>query len=321
MSFPFDLNEPVSAFFRLNFPYTFGLSKAGVITPFFQTLPTEGGKKVSLRFWTRDTTSPEADTGSNLTFYSGASKNELAYVTRKARPRKEPKIYVQALGAEPGNLDKFAAESTEYWAYWVQYSFWKALAGIFDPSAGILLSTHVKATYETSGTPRPATRAAISLTKAKLGDQSAQLKVMICHSSVATDLKAEALEKDKLPYDPNGYEGMVVIEDDNVPTLGGSGDFILYPTFLFAPGSLGLALQQDLNTEMAWDPDTNTYKMVQSMAYAPHVFGCSFTGTPASEESGPTDTEFATAGNWTKRVNALDKDIKVACLISNIAKR
>lgn len=322
MAFDIVLTEPISQYFELNFTDKFALSRAGLISPLFDNFAAEGGKRVTLPFWTRDTTASVANDGSAVTFYQAASKPELAYVQRRSRARKQTQAEVQALGSQGTPLDHFMVETIDYWAREMEKSFWDGIIkGVFDPSNGILTATHSKSVAKTSGTPQPATRDYIRLAKALLGDSAQDLKVMVCRSEVATDLKAQDSARAVGMYNPSDFEGMVVLEDDNIPTLGGTGDFVLYPTFMFGAGALGLSIQKQLETKIAWLPTINSDVMNQDCSWAPHLFGVSFTGTPASEEAGPTNAEYATYSNWTARANVTTKDIKIACLISNISKR
>ena len=324
-SFAVDINEPVSQFFRLNFPNTFALSSAGVIKPDFDSgrLMEEGGKRMKLRYWGQDTDAPEQyPPSSSFTFKTATSASELAYVTRKARPRTMDKSDVDALGQNGTPLDNFAAQTVEYWAYNTQATIWSALKGIFDPSAGVLLSTHVNKIGVTSGVPVPASRAHVARTKGKVGDQAPRLRFLIAHSSIVEDLEEEGREN-KLPIDKSNFEGLQIIADDTCPTVGGTADNVLYASFILAPMAIGLGFQTapTVDTQFQYWSDDGSYRMVQTVAFAPHLFGVSFTGTPADEKGGPTNTEFATAGNWTLRSGVNAKHILATCLISNRKKR
>ena len=324
-SFAVDINEPVSQFFRLNFPNTFALSSAGVIKPDFDSgrLMEEGGKRMKLRYWGQDTDAPEQyPPSSSFTFKTATSASELAYVTRKARPRTMDKSDVDALGQNGTPLDNFAAQTVEYWAYNTQASIWSLAKGIFDASAGVLLATHVNKIGVTSGTPIPASRTQIARTKGKVGDQADKLKFLIAHSSIVEDLEEEGREQ-KMPINRDSFEGLRILVDDTVPTMGGSNDNVLYASFIVAPGALGLGFQTNptVDTQFQYWSDDGSFRMVQSVAFAPHLFGVSFTGTPSDEKGGPTNAEFATAGNWTLRSGVNAKHILATCLISNRKKR
>lgn len=319
------LAELCSSTFAARWFDQLALTRMGIIRPdaelggFFADV---SGTVFKLRHWAKNTARADYDNGANAGNRRIQSYGEEAIVVRRRITYSVLQSTVDAGGPTASINQEIANQTPPVWGRELQATFWDMLTALFNTATGILRTTHCNSVFKTSGTAQPATRAAFLNAKGKLGDAQSQLKVAIAHSSVVADLRNEWADKSNgQPFDMNNFEGCVLVEDDTVPTLGGGAGFEVYPTFAFGLGALGLVMQRALTVRSVFNSGINGDDVVQSMALAPHVFGCSFTGTPSTPEYGPTLAELQTSTNYTKRTGVDDKEIQVVCLASNIRAR
>ena len=156
---------------------------------------------------------------------------------------------------------------------------------------------------------------AVSVTQAKylLGENAADVSVLVVHPSVAADMEARGMlvfqnSGGTVEYASNGvgitstqvgyFAGLRVVVDSQVPTVaptgGTTGDALGYTCYLAAPGVIRTGSQFPLSIEQ--DRDILSLQDVMSVTYnrIDHVLGTSYGGSMHPENS-----DLANKDNWT----------------------
>ena len=153
-----------------------------------------------------------------------------------------------------------------------------------------------------------------------IGDAMDDFDVMVCHSKVYTDMINADLvsfpysnEPSKIRVKSTGKKYLdmdVIVTDDAPKDTSQTND--LYTSYFAKKGSMYLGMQKELMTET--DRDILAFEDVLStqVHFVPHLrlvkWGVS--------TQNPTNTQLATATNWTK-IAANDKFIPVVALVTN----
>ena len=156
---------------------------------------------------------------------------------------------------------------------------------------------------------------AVSVTQAKylLGENAADVSVLVVHPSVAADMEARGMlvfqnSGGTVEYASNGvgitstqvgfFAGLRVVVDSQVPlvapTGGTTGDAMGYVCYLAAPGVIRTGSQFPLTIEQ--DRDILSLQDVMSVTYnrIDHVLGTSYGG-----DMHPENSDLANKDNWT----------------------
>ena len=152
----------------------------------------------------------------------------------------------------------------------------------------------------------------VTAAKYLLGENAADVSVLVVHPSVAADMEARGMlvfqnSGGTVEYASNGvgitstqigyFAGLRVVIDSQVPTVapsgGSTGDDLGYTCYLAAPGVIRTGSQFPLSIKQS--DDILSLQDVMSVTYnrIDHVLGTSFSGTPHPENS-----DLANAGNW-----------------------
>ena len=155
---------------------------------------------------------------------------------------------------------------------------------------------------------------AVNVTKAKylLGENAADVSVLVVHPSVAADMEARGMlvfqnSGGTVEYASNGvgitstqvgyFAGLRVVVDSQVPVVepasGTTGDALGYVCYLAAPGVIRTGSQFPLNIEQ--DRDILSLQDVMSVTYnrIDHVLGTTYSGDMHPENSDLSDKD-----NW-----------------------
>jgi len=155
---------------------------------------------------------------------------------------------------------------------------------------------------------------AVSVTRAKylLGENAADVSVLVVHPSVAADMEARGMlvfqnSGGTVEYASNGvgitstqvgyFAGLRVVVDSQVPTVaptgGTTGDAMGYVCYLAAPGVIRTGSQFPLSIEQ--DRDILSLQDVMSVTYnrIDHVLGTSYKG-----DMHPENSDLARKNNW-----------------------
>ena len=153
----------------------------------------------------------------------------------------------------------------------------------------------------------------VTAAKYLLGENAADVSVLVVHPSVAADMEARGMlvfqnSGGTVEYASNGvgitstqvgyFAGLRVVIDSQVPLVepasAASGDAIGYTCYLAAPGVIRTGSQFPLSIKQS--DDILSLQDVMSVTYnrIDHVLGTSFGGSPHPENS-----DLADADNWT----------------------
>ena len=157
------------------------------------------------------------------------------------------------------------------------------------------------------------TATAVTQAKYLLGENAADVSVLVVHPDVAADMEARGMlvfqnSGGTVEYASNGvgvtatavsyFAGLRVVVDSQVPTVeatgAGAGDAVGYTCYLAAPGAIRTGSQFPLSIEQ--DRDILSLQDVMSVTYnrIDHVLGTSYGGGMH-----PENTDLADKDNWT----------------------
>ena len=193
-----------------------------------------------------------------------------------------------------------------------------------------------KHTYDASNVSGVAPEALNSAIQKACGDNKSIFKLVIMHSSVATNLENQKLLKFMTYTDANGitrdlglatWNGRLVLIDDNMPTeeVAASGDdpaYTKYTSYVLGEGSIILDSIGDANPyEMNRDPRTNGG---EDTLYVRDRYICGFDGLsfvkPVSITASASNSDLEDGDNWAIINNGTEaistKSIAIARLIT-----
>jgi len=208
------------------------------------------------------------------------------------------------------------------------------LEGLLNVTNGVLTATHANVIAEkaTSAAPVPAniiTSGDVIDTLASMADEQGT-NVMVVHSDVHRKLQKlnlitfEATNTQDIGW--GSYLGFTLVVNDGVAVgsvgetkIAGTVSGFWYKSYLLQPGSFSLTAGSPKNPveverqALQGSGGGAEYLIVRD-SYSPHVYGTSWTGTPAGAT--PTNTEYAVGTNYAKVYE--DKKIGVAVLEHNV---
>ncbi len=312
---------PISDYVTAYLPDNTAFAQAGMLSVQFSDLAMQGGSTAQIRRFSVDANRAEIDDGSASDGNKLSSYADIAVVARRKRVRPYNMQTVATLGGDIV-ANEIQGQAPYFWGREIDYGIVSILTALFDLSSGVLRTTHLNDKAVAAGTAVKASYPLLLDAAKKGGDKMGEFTSLVVHPMVWADLLNDKAAKETGGSNVGStltsvgtYYGWNVYLSDRVPTSG-SSTYKKYWSFLVRPGAFGVMWQKDIQTNGAYLPRENAYVFTQWGAYAPHVFGCKWGGTPASADGGPTDAELATAGNWTK-VATNDKEIGVVALTTN----
>ncbi len=235
-------------------------------------------------------------------------------------------------GSDP--LANAAARISQFRLTKRQDAMLAVLEGLLNTTNGVLAATHTNSIAEKVTAAAPLVAEVISAgavidTLASMADEQGT-NVLIVHSDVHRDLQKknlitfEATNTQDLGW--GSYLGFTLISDDGnavgatgATKVAGSTNGFWYKSYLLQPGSVSITAGTPRNAvEVEREATQGTGGGVETLvvrdSYSCHVYGTSWTGTPAGAT--PSNAEFATGTNFAKVYE--DKKIGVAVLEHNI---
>ena len=204
------------------------------------------------------------------------------------------------------------------------------LAGLFAASGALNDAAHLQnIAAESTGAQGAATKfsAATLLTAAQTaaGQNAGSMSIILCNSyiflqmqlsNLVANVTTVAVGDSKVTFaDWLGYRVVVM---DALTSRAGTTSGRVYRSYVLAPGVLqyGDGLSDKFKaTEYERTPSAAKNKVIYRRGLVIHPNGCSFAGTPAEISAGPTNTEYATAANWSQVF--ADSDIKIMAFDTN----
>lgn len=298
----------------------------------FVTLANGAGQTVNMPYWVDLAGSDEvlSDSSSLSTGKIGTAQ-DIAIIQLRGKGWDNNDLAGILAGSKPA--DAMADLVAAYWARRLQATVLSVLSGIFGSAS---LSGNLDAIHHTSGGVGTATDAntlnATTFIDAaqKLGDAKEQLTAIIMHSATEASLRKKDLI-DFIPGSEQGqliktFQGHQVIIDDGMPVATVDGDLV-YTTYLFGKGALALGVGTNNPTidgaapgstwqlEFFRDAKAGTSGFLNRRRQIIHPRGVKWNGASMAGSS-PTNTELATAANWTRVWE--NKQIRVVKITHNI---
>jgi len=236
-------------------------------------------------------------------------------------------------GSDP--LANAAARISQFRMTKRQNALQAILEGLYNTTNGVLTSSHTNSIAEKATAAAPLAAEVINAgpvidTLAASADEQGT-NVMIVHSDTHRDLQ----KKNLITYEATNtqnigwgtYLGFTLVVDDGAAVgdpgalkiAGGTNGF-WYKSYLMQPASVtvtgGVAkVPVEVERYATQGHGGGVESLIVRDSYAAHVYGTSWTGSPASEET-PDNDDFAIGTNWGQTFE--DKKIGVTCLEHNI---
>lgn len=264
--------------------------------------------------WNEDATAAEKIDG-NASTPTGLTQNvSIGPYSHRKRARSWVGNVPAVLGSLMDPNQAIIDSAADFFARDLDQIIINVCKGLFYASTGAIVGTHMSSIAAASTAIKAASFSTFLDARSVLGDNNKDLAIAVFHSKQWNDLRKEAGSKatyiaignEQVPF----YDGMRVIESDNVPTSG-SGQFKKYTGFLVGPGAIYVAVQQAIKEWSAIAPLVPRADITQTMSIGACVRGTKWAVTTTN----PDLSDLATAGNWAKSAGtpttATDKLIKI----------
>lgn len=219
-------------------------------------------------------------------------------------------------GTDP--LAAIAGMVSDWWVEKEQAIMLSVLDGLFK-SGGALASSHLLDISSESGSAAVIDAEATLDAKQLMGDAFGKLGIVVMHSAVYTKLQKDQLITTEYPASAevgiDYYLGYRVIVDDDMPASSG-----VYTTYLLGQGAFArvdgmpqglVGVEQDRNAL------SSTSYLINRRAFVLHPQGFKFNTSASLGGSTPSNSELATAANWTRSKEL--KNIPIVALKARIA--
>ena len=281
----------------------------------------KGGRTINMPFWNDLAGESEvlSDSGS-LTPAKIDAADDVAALNFRGRAWSANDLAHEVAGSDP--MQAIAGRVATFWARDHQKTLVAQADGLFDNATGVLYATHANDIASESVAGQGAgtifNDADFLNTVFLLGDEQEAFQALVVHSSVMKDMMTQDLISYVQPSGEPGiiprYRGRQVIVDDGVPQRAGTTDGVVYTSLIFGQGALGwgermarVPVETD-RVALAGDD-----VLINRRTDVMHPRGVKWIGSPGGAT--PSNTEFATPGNWSKAYP--DKLIRIAALITN----
>lgn len=186
-----------------------------------------------------------------------------------------------------------------------------ALRGFMSTAAAALSEDNFTQDVTTDGTAgRLIDTDMVADAVARLGEVVEVLEsgAMIVHSTIHASLKKQdsvtTIRDSQGQIVMRTYQGIPLFISDKLSVPGATSGTI-YDSYIFGPGTLGIGSKPQTGNVgdtasllIKEDEHTNDLVAYDRRQFILHPAGARWTGSPATANSGPTDAELATAGNW-----------------------
>lgn len=286
--------------------------QAGIITndPLLDALASKGGTIVNMPFWNDLSGDSEV-----LSDVNALSVNNITASQDRARLQMRGKAFgANDLAKALSGDDPMGAIGSKVAKYWMG----ERSKILFNTLKGIetTVNTNVHDISALSGGKEVISVGSALDAKQLLGDNASKLTGTAMHSAVYTQLQknneiefvADSDTKVAIPF----YLGYRVIVDDQCPVDDG-----VYTTYLFGEGAFGLGNgSAPVPTETDRDSLGGNDILINRQHFILHPRGIKWTETAVTGEA-PTNTEIATASNWSKAYDT--KNIRIVIFKHKIA--
>jgi len=219
-------------------------------------------------------------------------------------------------------MKEIAKQVSSFWGKKIANTLISVLNGVFDASAGALKDTHYKKTGADETAAVIITATSVIAACALLGDAMDEFDAIIVHSKVYADMLRSQLvsfperfgpDNVKINGDKGTFLGLEIIVTDYCPvTAGATAPYNLYTCYLVKKGCMYFGLQKDIMTETDRDILAQKDVLATTIHFVPHLKLVKWGVTTQN----PTNTQLATATNWSKVADD-DKFIGCVALVVN----
>lgn len=236
------------------------------------------------------------------------SADKLQFIRQfRTRGWSSAKLVAELAGDDPQR--RIASRVGAYWARQFNRFVVATLTGVFADNVANDSGDMVLDITGETGVDAMISADAVLETKQTLGDAADQLKLLIMHSRVYTNLQKQNL----IEFIPNArgeitiptYLGYQVLVTDTVPVASLGGGNYSYTTYLLGSGVLGFcevppATPVETDHFPAKGNGAGVDELWTRRQFALHPYGWNFTDSLTAAEF-PTNAELANAANWDRK--------------------
>ena len=309
--------EPMADYLLDDLPVANLMFSSGIVAqdPSLVAMLTKGGSKFSFPFW-GDITGTESEIPVEGTAASiGKIGTYELDVPRQLRRKDWGTGALTDILAGADSMSAIQSRVSQYWKTDMQNNLISITTGILESTDGAQIKVDAAAADGADPTVANSISAEHIIDGlAKLGDNSGKFKAMIVPTKVLTDMRKDNLITE-VPLSDQGqtiekYQNMVIINDDNVPTLTRTsatlGNQTVYTTLLVKDAAFAYAEStKDFKPVVIKEDDDlgmGEEVLLTKRMFALHPKGWSWTGTAAG--LAPSNAELATNTNWSLKTDA-----------------
>lgn len=259
----------------------------------------KGGKTIHIPFWKSLVDAAGADdeilsdsTGLTVNNIEAGESIAAIHVRGKAWGANDLARYFS--GDDP--MAAIADMNAAYWANREQHVLLSTLAGITDPTSGVI-KAHTLDISAGAGAAAVLSSEAMIDAMYLMGDHAAELAGIICNSATMAKLVKlnliDTVRDADSPVEYKFYMGKPVIVDDSLAASSGTNT-----VYFFGAGAV--SFNEDTDGLEITETDRDTLKgedvLISRRAFVMHPRGLQWTGTASGTT--PSNLELATPGNW-----------------------
>lgn len=291
---------------------------------------TTGGNQIEVPYYGELTGDEEVlSDATSLTPQKISTSKDIGVVVHRGKAWGSRQLAAILSGDDP--MKEFSRQMAKYWAYRIQQTMLATLWGSFNPTDGVLRTTHTNNVAQGASAAVTISDSAAIDALLKAGDRMGDFDVMICHPKVWADIVKNKLStNDQLFTNENRdlkmkqkFMGMDVIISSDVPASTNSStgySYIAqdtgknrYVTYFAKKGAMYFGTQKEMQVETDRDILAQEDVVASTIHYCPHLKLVKFSGTVTDTL---TNAALASGSNWTK-IAEKDYFIPVVSLITN----
>ena len=285
-------------------------------------LASAGGKLVNMPFWSDLSGDDEvlSDSGS-LTVNAIGSGQDVAVLNMRGKAWGVNDLSKALAGSDP--MKDVANLVADFWARKYRSLALSSLTGVFldniaTNSGDMIAAVHLETTVGVDATNKFSGDVFVD-GQATFGDSIGNLAGIAFHPTVYHNMKkldAISFQKDSSgDLEVETYRGLRVIVDASIPTRAGTTSGVVYTTYLFGDGAIGLGQgAAPMPSETDRDSLAGEDILITRSHFLMHPRGVAFQNDAIAGAS-PTNVELAEVGQW-QRVYERN-NVRIAAITTN----
>ena len=291
-------------------------------SPELDSLASQGGKLINMPFWNDLTGDDEvlSDSGA-LTVNAISSGQDIAALNMRGKAWGVNDLAKALAGSDP--MMDIANLVADFWARKYRTLALNALTGVFLDNVANDAGDMVAAVHsETIAGQSAATMFSGDVFidgQATFGDSMGNLAGIAFHPTVYHNMKKldsiSFLKQSEGDLEVETYRGLRVVVDATIPTRAGTTDGVVYTTYLFGDGAIGLGQgNAPVPTESDRDSLAGEDILISRSHFIMHPRGVAFQSNAIAGAT-PTNAEFAEVLQWNRVYER--NNVRMAAITTN----